>query len=185
MARPRNANPEATRDRVLAAARTVALRDGIMAVTVQAVAEEAGVAKSTVGPVSRLFEHLIDYTFAALVAVHAECCTRSGADRWLAHRFSSDLLASEPDLVALVMIACMLGTPAAPSGEAADQACHFQQMHLAARKTIAADAFASQPAMDDATALGYAAYVVADYFTIATSSWVEKLLINGSGRRAP
>lgn len=184
MARPRNANPEATRDRVLAAARTVALRDGIMAMTVQAVAEEAGVAKSTVGPASRLFEHLIDYTFAALVDAHAGSCTRSGADRWLAYGISTELLASEPDLPVLATMTCMLGAPVAPSGEAADHARYFQQMHLASRTAIAADAVASQRAMDEVAALGYAADVVADYFTIATSSWVEQLLDNESGRRA-
>lgn len=183
MARPRNANPEATRDRVLAAVRTVALRDGIMAVTVQAVAEEAGVAKSTVGPAPQLFEHLIDFTFAALVAAHAGSCTRSGADRWLAHRVSIDLLASEPGLAVLVMITCILGTPAASSGEAADHARYFHQRHLAARKAIAIDVMASQQAITSAAALDYAAHVVADYLTIATSSWAEQLVDDDSERR--
>ncbi|MBX3564378.1 MAG: hypothetical protein KF730_07355 [Sphingomonas sp.] len=184
MARPRNANPQDTRDRVLAAARTVTLRDGIMAVTVHSVAEEAGVAKSTVGPVARLFEHLIDYVFAALVAEHAGSCTRSGADRWLAYSISAELLASEPDLVVLAMTACTLGTPVAPSGEAADHARYFQQMHLAARKAIATDVMASQQAITSAAALYYAVHVVADYFTVATSLWVEQLLDEECGRRA-
>ena len=128
MARPRNADPTATRERVLAATRTVALRDGIMAVTLEAVAREAGVVKSTVGPASLLFEHLINYVFASLVVAHAYMCDWISADRWRARKVSADLLASEPDLATLALIACTLAAQTKVSDQAADYPQYFRQM---------------------------------------------------------
>lgn len=51
--------------------RAVTLKSGIMAASLETVAEEAGVAKSTAGPAHLLFEHVVDYMFAALVVKHA------------------------------------------------------------------------------------------------------------------
>lgn len=175
MGRPRNADRKATRGRVFAAMRAVTLKRGIMAATLEAVAKEADVAKSTAGPAPLLFEHLIDYVFAALVAEHSHMCRQAGASRWQAFSMSTVLLESEPDLAALLLISCTLAAPTAPSDQAAVLARHFRQRHLAARRALADDAMATnQGTISRMAAQAYAADVVADYIEIAAKTWARQ-----------
>lgn len=175
MARPRNADHKATREHVMAAMRGVTLRHGILAATLETVAKEAGVAKSTAGPAALLFEHLIDYVFAALVAEHSNMCRQAGASRWQAFSMSTVLLESEPDLAALVLASCTLAAPTAPFDQAAVLARHFRQRHLAARRALADDAIAAnQGAMSRMAAQAYAADIVADYIEIAAKTWAKQ-----------
>jgi len=160
---------------VFAAMRAVALKRGIMAATLEAVAKEADVAKSTAGPAPLLFEHLVDYVFAALVAEHSNMCRQAGAGRWRSFSMSTDLLEREQDLAALVLISCTLAAPTAPSDETAVCVQHFTKRHLAARRALADDAMAaSQGDMSRNAAQAYAADVIADFIEIAAKIWARQ-----------
>lgn len=173
MARPRNADPQATRERVLYAARTIAVREGIKAVTAEAIAKEAGTAKSTVGDMARVIEHLIDYVFAACVAAHGRASGGVGASRWRAYQVSVDLFAEEPDLCALVLITCALAIPTAGTGVAVDHARYFRQVHSNARTVLAADA--AQIGMAQNDLLDYVNEVITDFIEIAAQTWARRI----------
>lgn len=173
MARPPNADPEATRERVLFAARTIAVREGLKAVTAEAISKEAGTAKSTVGDMARVIEHLIDYVFAACVAAHGRAVGGIGENRWRAYQVSVDLFDEEPDLCALVLIACALAVPTAGTGMAVDHARHFRQVHSNARTVLAADAAHVGTAQNDM--LDYANEVITDFIEIAAQTWARRI----------
>jgi DNA-binding XRE family transcriptional regulator len=160
-------------DHILAAARRVAVRDGLAGLTSKAVACEAGMKKTAIGLIGPIIDHLVDYVFAALVAAHADIRDQPRPNRWRAYGMIEELFAGEPDLAALVMIACALAVPTGASSGAATAAGRFRQMRRATELALMEDVandhhFAETP---DA-ARSYAAETIADYIEIAARIWV-------------
>lgn len=170
MARPRNADAAATRDRVLEAARTVAVRDGIRAVTCEAVAKEAGVAKSTVGPIDGLIEHLIDYLFAALVAIQAMPRTPAEVNRSTSRLLSEKLIECEPDLAVLAISVCALASSQSATGAGHRYRQHFLRLRDASSRALSEFTIEHGKMPRDA-AKSHADEVVSDYLEIAVAAW--------------
>jgi hypothetical protein len=118
--------PPAPMDHILAAARRVAVRDGLAGLTRKAVDTEAGIKEAAVGPIGPLMDHLIDHVFAALIAAHADIRDQPQSNRWRAYGMIEELFAGEPDLAALVMIVCALAVPTGSSSGASTAAGRFR-----------------------------------------------------------
>lgn len=157
-------------DHVHATARRIVLRDGIGALTRKAVAAEAGIALAAVGRIDALTDHLIDYVFAALLAVHNEMCAQTGPNRWQTYRLIEDLLVGEPELATLTLIVCTLGIPAGSSAN--DSARHFRRIRRAAVRALTEDATEGRGrSMKKAAAQEYAEAVIEDFIEIAARTW--------------
>ena len=159
-------------DHILAAARRIAVRDGLAGLTRKAVATEAGVKEAAVGLIGPLTDHLIDYVFAALIAAHADIRGKPRPNRSRAYGMIEELFAGEPELAALVMIVCALAVPTGASSGATTAAGRFRQMRRATELALLEDVandnhFAANPD----TARSYAAETIADYIEIAARIW--------------
>lgn len=164
-------HPAAT-DHIFAAARRVAVRDGVAGMTPKAVAEEAGVDKKVVGLKGPMVDHLIDYVFAALIAAHAEIRDEPHPNRWRAYGVIEELFAGEPDLAALVMIACALAVPNRTVSDASTSAGRFRQARRATELALMEDvADDDRFAANSEAARVYAADMIADYIEVAARIW--------------
>lgn len=96
--------------RLFAAARRVATRDGVRALTIAAIAEEADRAPGTVGRygIDMYIEHIVDYCFVPLVGLFERQRKCSGNEHGGLERTIDVLLRMEPDVPALIMQALAL-----------------------------------------------------------------------------
>lgn len=163
---------QAATEHIFAAARRVAVRDGVAGLTRKAVAEEAEMKVTVVGLMGPIIDHLIDYVFAALIAAHAEIRHEPHLNRWRAYGVIEELFAGEPDLAALVMIACALAVPKRAGSDASTPAGRFRQARRATELALMEDvAHDDRLAANSEAARVYATDMIADYTEIAARIW--------------